>query len=314
MRLALALVLAAATAHADPATPWSEGVSAETQASANALFKEGYALYTEGKLGPAIDKYRAALAIWDHPAVRFNLAYALIEDHRELEAADELDRALRYGSAPFDSDLYRRVLVTKELVAHAVGDIEVRCDQPGVHVLLDGKPWFDGPGVKKQRVLAGAHAVVGQRDGLLTTSQNLFATGGTTTSARVQLVSLESAVTLEYPRPRWLPYTIGGGGVAVALTGLGVWLAGRSKMEHFRNDLATACPAGCDVSTMPLLANERDGAELEGNVGVVLMTVGGAAVITGVVLAVTNRPRRVLPHLEASPTPGGAAARATWQF
>src|SRR2546421_413101 len=118
-RVLLLLVLAASHASADPASPWTEGVSEDTQARA------------------------------------------------------------------------------KGLLAGRVGEIEATCTQPSAHVLLDGRPWFDCPGTKKERVLAGAHAIVGQRDGFLTSSQRLFVTGGTTERASVQLVSLDAAVKLE---------------------------------------------------------------------------------------------------------------------
>ena len=58
--------------------------------------------------------------------------------------------------------------------------------------------------------------------------------------------------------------------------------------------------------------SEHDSAHLKGNVGIAMMTVGGAAAITGVVLAILDRPKRVTPNIEVAPTPGGAVLSVTW--
>jgi hypothetical protein len=310
--LALLLALTSAAA-AEPTTRWSQGVPEATQAKANKLFAEANQLFAEQAHAPAVEKYRAALALWDHPMIRFNLAVTLVRLDRILEAADELDRALRFGNEPFPKELYQQALDYKALIKGRVGQVEASCDQSGVRVLLDGKPWFDCPGKHEQRVLAGPHAVVGERNGFLTSSQRLIAIGGETATAKVQLVPLEAAVKLEYPYPRWVPWTVAGGGAALSLAALGVWLSGRSQMDQFSTQLAMTCPSGCDLSTQPALAAERDSAELKGKIAASLAIVGGAATITGVVLVILDRPRRTLP-VEVVPTPGGAAAIASWRF
>src|SRR5439155_6363082 len=97
----LALAAWCAIARAEAPKPWSQGVPEATQQRANALFAEGNQLFAQQAHGPALDKYHAAIALWDHPLIRFNMAVTLIRLDRVLEAADELDRALRYGAQPF---------------------------------------------------------------------------------------------------------------------------------------------------------------------------------------------------------------------
>ena len=122
--------------------------------------------------------------------------------------------------------------------------------QPGVagsssevlvaQVLLDGKPWFSCPGSKKQRVLSGEHAIVGEKAGYMTISRRVVVAGGSTASEKIALLPIESVVKLEYPTPRWIPWTVAGGGGAIALGGLGFWFAGRNQMDQFEADFGSS--------------------------------------------------------------------------
>lgn len=320
MRKALAGVLAVLLASAPAAKaddePWATGVSDAQQARANEAFAEGNLLFTQLAHAPALEKYKAAIALWDHPMIRFNMAVTLIRLDRVLEAADELERALRYGDQPFDPDLYQQARDYQALIRRQLGYLEITCDQPDTELVLDGKPWFTGPGTKTIRVTTGEHTVVAARTGYLTRSRNLVVAGGTTVTERLELVPIEAAVVLRYRHPKWLPWTVAGAGAALALGGLGFSLAGRRQMDRFAQHFVEECPGGCeaDLSMHPDLADERDGAELKGNLGASLMIVGGAIAIGGVVWGIINRPTRHLPTVEATPTPGGVTARAGWRF
>jgi hypothetical protein len=87
-------------------------------------------------------------------------------------------------------------------------------------------------------------------------------------------------------------------------------------MDEFEADFAKRCPTGCaaDLSDQPDLARNRDSAELKGTIAVSMMVAGGVATAGGVVWAILNRPRRVLPNMEVAPTSGGVAARVGWRF
>jgi hypothetical protein len=313
--LILALLLVAGAALADPPVDdWSKGVSDDAQKQANLLLKEGNQLFAQQAHAPALAKYRAAIALWDHPMIRFNMAVTLIRLDRILEAADNLDRALRYGAAPFPPELYQQALDYQALIRGRLGTVEASCTQPGAHVLLDGKPWFDCPGKQAQRVMAGEHALVAEADGFITTSRRLVIAGGGAKSEPLRLVPIDAAVKLEYPYPRWIPWTTAGGGAAVALGGLGVWLWGRSQMDKFQSDFAQACPTGCDLSSQPALASDRDSAHFKGEIGATLMITGVVSAAAGIVGAYLDKPKRVLPDVEVAPTSGGGVARASWRF
>jgi len=312
----VAVLARAPSAHADVDEPWATGVSDAQQARANAVFAEGNQLFAQLAHAPALEKYRAAIAIWDHPMIRFNMAVTLIRLDRILEAADELERALRFGDKPFTPDLYQQARDYQALIKKQLGYIEVTCEQPDTQIVLDGKPWFDGPGTKTIRVTTGEHTVVAERRGYLTMSRTVVVAGGATAAERLVLLPIESAVILRYRHPKWLPWTVGGAGAAIALGGLGFTLAGRAQMDRFVKDFVRECPGGCeaDLAQHPALADQRDSAELKGKIGVSMMITGGVIAIGGVVWGVLNRPTRYLPRIEATPTHGGITTRAEWRF
>ena len=299
-------------------TPWSKGVAPDVQTKANALYDEGNQLFAQQAHQPALEKYKQAIALWDHPLIRFNLAVTEIRLDRILEAADDLDAALRFGDKPFKPELYQQALDYQTLIKGRVGYVEATCDKTASHLLLDGKPWFDCPGTKKLRIAAGEHAIVGERQGYLTTSQKVVVAGGDTATAKIALIPLESAVKLEYPHRRWVPWTMAGIGLAVGVGGVGTWLLGKNQMDQFQADYAIQCANGCEPGlTDPAhraLKDEQDTAQLKGKIGIGMMAAGGVVMVTGVVMAILNRPHRVLPNVEVAPTAGGAHASVGWNF
>lgn len=301
---------------ADGASPWAEGIGAPDQARANTLFDEGNQLFVQQAHAAALAKYRAAIELWDHPMIRFNMAVTEIRLDRILEADHDLSQAMRYGAAPFTVELYQQALDYQNLLRGRVGEIDISCDQAGVQILLDGKPSFVCPGRRMLRVLAGEHIVVGDRAGFLTSSSRVFVTGGGIAVQRIELISLEAASRLEYPVARWIPWTVAGSGAAVAAAGLGFYLVGKNEIDSFHNDFAGVCSRGCasDLSDQPALRRDRDGAILKGQIAATLVITGGVITAGGVVLTILNRPVRKLPQIEAAPTPGGISASVGWAF
>ena len=319
--LILAIACVSATAHAQP---WSEGVSEEQMARARALFDEGTRYFDAKDYPQAVAKYRAAVADWDHPRIWFNLARALIELREAglaepsllLEAADAVERSLRHGDAPFgeDQDNHERALHYRTLLEANIATIEVACEQRDVQLLLDGRPWFTCPGTQKVRVLAGEHAIVGERVGYQTVSRRVVVAGGTTMRETVALAPIVKAYRDEYRFRRWIPWTAIGTGIAVGAAGVGVWRWGEREMADFDREFLAACETGCDLQADTLEARtlqaKHDAAERKGTIGVSLMVAGGAVTVGGIVLALLNRPRQV----EVTPLPGGISASVMTRF
>jgi hypothetical protein len=305
-------------APADENKAWAQGVPPDVQAKARALYEEGNTLFAQQSHAPALDKYRQAIALWEHPLIRFNMAVTEIRLERILEAADDLEKALKYGDKPFKPELYQQALDYQTLVKGRVGYIEASCDQAQAKLLLDGKAWFDCPKTEKIRVLTGEHTILAEKPGFLTSSKKVVVDGGELVQEKVKLVPLDSAVVLKYPYRRWIPWTMTGIGVAVGLGGVGTWFLGKNQMDQFEADYSAQCQNGCEPGlTAPehrSLAAQRDSAELKGQIGIAMMGVGGAVAITGVVLAIMNRPTRILPNVEVAPKAGGGVAKVGWRF
>jgi hypothetical protein len=311
--VAALLVFAERPAVAD-ANPWEKNVPDDVKKLANADYRAANDLFAQKAYGQAVAKYRAALDRWDHPQIRFNLAVVLIRLDRFVEAADELALALRYGAKPFDRlELYDQALDYQAVLRARVGTVEASCKLPGAQVVLDGKPWFTCPGKQAMRVASGEHAIVTERSGYLTRTKRFVLLGGDTASHDIELVRLDQATRYRYPR--WIQWSMIGGGLAIGVGGLAVWSAGRTQMSNFEAKLTTDCPLGCDLASdeFAYLADRRDRARLKGNVGIGLMLGGGAIAIAGGIFAGLNRIERV-GYVDVTPRPGGASAAVGWRF
>ena len=92
-----------------PEMPWSVGVPLAVQARANALYDEGNQLFVQQAHAPALEKYKQALALWDHPLIRFNLA---VTDLRAPSLRDRYDSvaAPYFVRKPRKGGLFSRLL------------------------------------------------------------------------------------------------------------------------------------------------------------------------------------------------------------
>jgi hypothetical protein len=298
--------------------PWADGVPQAQQDKARALYEEGNTLFGQQSLAAAYEKYKEAIKLWEHPLIRYNLAVTEIRLEKILDAAEDLDKALKWGEKPFKPELYQEALNYQALIKGQVGSVEVSCDQAGARLLFDGKPWLECPGTKKERVLAGVHAIVGEKKDYLTSSTKIVVTGDKVEKTNIKLVPLDSAVVLKYPYARWIPWTMIAAGVVIGVGGGGTWFLGKNEMDEYHRAYASVCSNGCEPGlTDPAhssLAAQRDSAKLKGTIGISMMGVGGAVAVTGIILAIMNRPERVLPNLEVAPKGGGGIATVGWRF
>src|SRR4051812_38973049 len=120
----VAAVLLAASpirARADDAmAPWVAGVSEDNKAAAKKLLAQGNELFLEHKYAEALDTFKQAIAKWDHPAIRFNIVRCLIQLDRPVDAAENLELALKYGPAPLEESVYAEAVAYKKLLATQV--------------------------------------------------------------------------------------------------------------------------------------------------------------------------------------------------
>jgi hypothetical protein len=124
------IALAHSSAHAAAVDP-------SRSASARALFEEGVAYTDRDQWGPAAEAFRAALALRDSQVIRFNLASALVELGKLVEASELLhvvqadtqaDPALKQQAAD-------KLLEVKPRIASL--SIHAEAVLPGLEVELD---------------------------------------------------------------------------------------------------------------------------------------------------------------------------------
>jgi tetratricopeptide (TPR) repeat protein len=319
--LLAALVLAALSAPAGADDkPWVTGVSEENKAAAKVLLDQGNARFIEHDYTGALDNYKAAVARWEHPAIRFNMVRCFIQLDRALEAIESLELALKYGADPLEEAVYNEALAYQKLLANEVGTITVRCDQAGVAVSLDGDALLTCPGEQTRRVKPGKHQLLGSRTGFLTKSADVFVVGGATERASLSLEPLERAGKLVHRWSTWVPWLVVGAGLTV--TGIGGLIEYQSyqTMDDYDRALVPACfDTGCDAAhPLPAsIAATKDRAELQNTIAIGVITVGVATVISGGVLVYLNRARTVYPtaeHIDVTPTSGGAAVSLRGRF
>ena len=306
MRGLVIAVVVAATApsvYADD-KPWVTGVTEKAKADAKVLLDRGNAKFVDRDYVAALDLYKQAVAIWDHPAIRFNMVRCLIQLDRTVEANENLTLALKYGAAPLEEAVYREALTYQKLLANEVGTVRVHCEQAGVKVTLDGEPVLDCPGVTERRVKPGRHQLVGAKTGFLTKTSEVVVIGGGNEQVALSLSPMEGRGVLVHRWPTWMPWVVVGAGLT--LTGVGGLIEYQSfkTMDDYDRALVAACiNTGCGPDR-PVPDHVRDlksTARLQNAIAIGAIATGVATVITGGVLVYMNRARTVYPSAEVVP-------------
>jgi len=320
--IAVGLAGSAAPAHAET-PPWSVGVTDAKKAEAQKFLEAGNALFLDKKYAEALEKYKAAVAAWDHPAIRFNIVRCLIQLDRAVDASDNLKQALKYGAAPLEEAVYTEALSYEKLLANQIGDLTVSCSQPDVKVTLDGQPLATCPAKETRRVSPGPHQLVGTKAGLLTKSVEVVVLGGKAQEVPVKLDPLGRAAKIEHRWATWVPWVVFGSGFAIAGIGGLVDLNAVADMDSYDRTIAQNCSAMSCAPDDPRLAEvagiKRD-AERKNTIAVGVMIAGAATVATGAVMLYLNRGRTVYPESierftpSVTPLPGGAALSLTGAF
>lgn len=314
MRIALVLAFVGAVgqAHADETPPWAVNVTAAQKAAAEQLLEAGNTLFVERKYAEALEAYRAAVAQWDHPAIRFNIVRCLIQLDRLPDASENLEATLRFGAAPLEENIYAEALAYQRLLATQLGEVVIACEQPGVTVSLDGQPVVTCPGTAKRSVTPGPHQIVGTHAELVTRSIEVVVLGGAPQDVAVKLDSREAAARIEHRWPTWIPWVVVGAGFGVAAVGGVLQLSANGDRDSFDRTVRNECSSPCSSTLLDELGvgglDER--AQLKSAFAVGAMAVGAATVATGAVLLYMNRGRTVYPssveRIGVAPAPGGA--------
>lgn len=271
--------------------PWAEGVTEEHQKAALELYTqankgfEQAASPTDYKL--VLETYTRALALWDHPQIRYNIAVCLINLDRPVEAFDNLERAMRFGQVAIGPDLWKQGQSYQKLLAGRVAEIEVSAE-PGAAVSLDGKLLASS----QQRVLSGDHQLVVEKPHYQTETRAIRVSGGQKVTIKVELKPIAVQSQLHRRFAKWVPWTVMGAGAAVAIVGAPFLLASRDSYDSYNNDVKTMCGAGCTSSNTPeKITSELGRAKLDNNLAISAFVSGSAILATGFVMVILNQPR-----------------------
>jgi tetratricopeptide (TPR) repeat protein len=208
--------------------PWSAGVPADRQQQALALYQDGNQFFEQDQFRDALERYEKALALWDHPAIRYNAAICLINLDRPVDAYEDLISAMRFGDAPLGADLYKQGQSYEKLLARQVATLEVRCSEPGAQVSLDGKPLFRAPDSTRRYVVAAdTHQIVAAKPGYQTETRLIKLAPGKMTTLVIELRLLGSA------KRRVNPWFVVIGGALVASASVPLWLEARSSYQAY---------------------------------------------------------------------------------
>ncbi len=166
---------------------WSAGVSNEQREAARKLVREGNQLLRQWLFGEAADKYRQALAHWDHPAIHYNLALILFD--QPVEAHFHLEEALRYGEAALDPEKRSNAKIQLSRLEQQLSRVDIRCKLSGTVVKLDNRVVFIAPGRHEGLLRPGLHVVEASRAGFAPKSVTWVLQGGDTTTLDLNLAS-----------------------------------------------------------------------------------------------------------------------------
>lgn len=294
----------------DADRPWAEGVSPAEQEAALALFRAGNDAFAHLDYATAEKLYREALSHWDHPAISGNLAVTLVHLDDPVGAYERVEHALRYGDAPFDDAVFRRLETDKKLLEGQLGHVEVTCDVPDAVVSIDGETVLVGVGAYTRTVRAGSYQVVASKPNYLTYTNLVTALPDEPVAIQVQLLPLDQAGGWERRWATWKPWAVLGAGAAVAAIGLGYELAAQGSVDDYEAYVALECASGCTTAQLPGPVRDLEGrAATQNKLGVTGLVVGAAAVVAGGVMVYLNQPTRV--RLEESGRRVGAAPVVT---
>jgi hypothetical protein len=304
------------TLGSDDERPWAAGVSDENQSAALRMFREGNASLNEGVFVTAVKRYRQALEQWDHPAIHYNLALALMNLDQPIEVYQSLAKALKYdpkaGPAPLDSDKYDRAKNYMLLAQKQVANVDITCDKPGAKVAVDGNVVFTGPGRYQGLVRVGKHSFVAEKAGYVTSVEAPYIGPGETMRFTLKLFSAEELTRHKRMwKATWIPWTVAGSGGAIAIASGVLYAAGRSDIQDFDARITQCGTMGCEITSE--LQDMRQSGDTKQTMAWVGFGLGAATIATGFVLAYVNRirPYQIRPEdlqKEAAKRPGVASS------
>jgi hypothetical protein len=260
------------------------------------LYEQGNQLFDDSLFPDAVTSYRAALTLWDHPGIHYNLMLALVALDHSIEAYKSSIEALRYGTSALEPEEHRRARDYHRLLRGRIAEVTVACDEPGAEIALDGKSILHGPGEVHVFVLPGQHELVARKPGYLATHHTLVLVPDEPASVHLRMLpTAEALVTTR----RWAasqPWAVVGAGASVGLIGGLLEWRSYANNHAFQALFSKKCPhqQGCMSAeyTDEMTMRQRRYRWYR-QLGHGASVAGGAAMLGGLVLVYLNNPHRI---------------------
>ena len=307
---------------------------------ARALFDEAGELEQQGQWTAAQDKLRAALRVRETPHLRYALGWALENGNRLIEARTEYEVALRLAQRAGVDEVSRLASTRIAEVDRKIPLLQIHVRgslAKTTHVLVDGREVQVHGDVGTVPVDPGARTVRVERAGESPADQEVTVGQGVFRVIEINGDSptVGEEVHADSRRGPVLPWVLIGGGGALALGGIVLFVSSSSDASARDDNTrswcdATACVSG--TATRPETAEaagfrrEAYDASSRGNtkqvVGAVMGGVGVASVVAGTYMLLKKRERDDGParasraglRLDGAPLPGGGMAGASFTF
>ena len=301
--VALLLLALVGTAHAGE--PDIEG--------ARALVKTGTERLEAGDVEGALEQFRAAYRRWKNPQILINVGTALRALGRDLEAAESYDRFL--ADPTHDEQLETEVNQALAELEPKLGRLEIRINQAGARVKVDGKLVGDSSQSLVFHVAPGSHTVVAEKQGFPVAVATVVAEAGSTRTVELTLTASGApagadgpdeappAGVVQWRRRPWHQDSVGWliAGTGTVALGVGIGLLVNASSIESDGD---AEPDETRADELYARADSRR------TLGTVFALAGGAVAALGVVKLIIPFGREAI----VSAGPGHASLGLRWRY
>jgi hypothetical protein len=290
------------SAATDERAPWEQ------------LLDEGRRLFTDdADYAQALEHFQRSYQLSPNWQALNGIALVYQQQGLHVDAFDAYQRLLADWGDVLSAEQRSRVERRVEWLRTRIGTLELRAPQAGARILIDGRQVGVGPLHGPTRVMPGSHAILATLPGHEPMTRTVSVDAGGAAVIDIELapsqVRLERAHVVRRMRP-WIPWaTLGAGAVTVGAGVLFHLDAGRD-----RDAVDDRLRRRWELDQKPGVPEDDPQfrrAQIKTGVAISFYVAGGAAAITGAVLAILNQPhmRYERARPQVVPTGNGVSLR-----